>query len=35
MGAGLNVLTFKQLGFYINFGAWFMKNILFEQKVKL
>jgi len=25
-------LTFKQLGWYLNSSAWFMKHILFEQK---
>jgi hypothetical protein len=24
--------TFKKLGWYLHFGAWFMKNILFDQK---
>jgi hypothetical protein len=27
-------LTFKQLGWYLNFYALFIKNILFEQKKK-
>jgi hypothetical protein len=26
-------LTFKQLGWYLNFSAWFMENVLFEQKM--
>jgi len=26
------VLNFKQLVWYVNFGAWFMQNVLFEQK---
>jgi hypothetical protein len=25
-------LTFKQPGWYLNFSAWFMQNVLFEQK---
>jgi cell division protein FtsB len=25
-------LTFKLLGSYLNFRAWFMKNVLFKQK---
>lgn len=27
-----NVLTFKQVGWYMNFSAQFMKNTLFGQK---
>jgi hypothetical protein len=27
-----NVLTFKQVGWYMNFSAQFIKNILFDQK---
>jgi len=27
----LDYLTFKHLGWYLNFTAWFMKNV-FEQK---
>jgi hypothetical protein len=26
------LLTFKWLGLYVKFSAWFMKNVLFEQK---
>jgi hypothetical protein len=28
----ISYLTFKQLGWYLNFGTWFVKNMLFEQK---
>jgi hypothetical protein len=30
------VRNFKQLVWYVNFGAWFMENVLFEQtQIKL
>jgi len=28
-------LTFKQVGWYLNFIAWFMINIFLQKKVKL
>jgi hypothetical protein len=28
------VVTLKQTGWYLNFSAWFMNNILFVQKKK-
>ena len=28
------ILTFKWPGWYLHFSTWFVKNILFEQKIK-
>jgi hypothetical protein len=28
----LQDLTFKQWGWYLNFSAWFMEKVLFEDK---